>query len=132
MFLLVKFDHHYFNCYSFLFRMIFKVEFLFDFIIFIFFIQIIILIIFIVLLFRQKVFINVFFFRFQTSTLNLLGIKLLDRVQIGFHELWIWDINPGLEDLLEFTCFLFFFCLSLSYFSFISEHFFDRRLNSII
>ena len=87
MFLLVKFDHHYFNCYSFLFRMIFKVEFLFNFIIFIFFIQIIILIIFIVLLFRQKVFINVFFFRFQTSTLNLLGIKLLDRVQVGFHEL---------------------------------------------
>ena len=51
------------------------------------------------------------FFKMIFFTFSYFNIKLIENwtswlsTSLGFHGLWIWDINSSLEDSYEFACF---------------------------
>jgi hypothetical protein len=53
-------------------------------------------------------------------------------MRIRFHELWIWEINPGLEDSSSILSFFSPFLLNLPFYRFILQHLFNWRLCFII
>jgi len=110
----------------------FKIKFFLWFHPWIFFLLYLILILLIVIFFYFNKFFKLFFFPVSFANIKLAGKWASSMIlDTEFHRLWVYEINPNLEDSFGFAWF-FFVLLRMYFFNFIFQHLFNWRLGTII